>query len=198
MDVLSGAVNAPQQTAASDEDNYDANPAIAPDPGPEFLRAAEALWGKDFVGQLAAQLEALDGPDQQPDLFALATSLPFDETRTVVREKLSDAWHDGVALSRLPPFTSAGMRDPGMLLVLKSLPREDVPAPGSGERRRQFAKATAATPRAEGQGRLDVGGASVDDHSHAPLRVGRCGRVDRRERPGALTVDPAGGVGCRL
>ena len=125
MDVLSGAANAANERLPPTRTmTMPIQPSLIE---VQNSCAAEALWGKDFVGQLAAQLEALDGPDQQPDLFALATSLPFDETRTVVRKKLSDAWHDGVALSRLPPFTSAGICDPGMLLVLKSLPREDVP-----------------------------------------------------------------------
>jgi hypothetical protein len=42
-----------------------------------------------------------------------------------VRKQLFDHWTDGEALVRAAQFTPSAMRDPGMLLVLKSLPRED-------------------------------------------------------------------------
>jgi hypothetical protein len=58
----------------------------------------------------------------------LATSLPCEVLRPVVRKQLFDHWTDGEALVRAAQFSPSAMRDPGMLLVLKSLPRDDAQA----------------------------------------------------------------------
>jgi hypothetical protein len=100
----------------------------------EACRAADELWRADFIDRLAGRLGELDGPSEAPDLFALATCLPCEALRPVVRKQLFDNWTDGEELVRAAQFTPSAMRDPGMLLVLKSLPRENaqsrpLPAP---------------------------------------------------------------------
>jgi hypothetical protein len=122
------------QTQSDDEAIRAVFAAIDPARLKEACGAAEELWRADFIDRLAGRLGELDGPGEAPDLFGLATSLPCEVLRPVVRKQLFDHWTDGEALVRAAQFTPSAMRDPGMLLVLKSLPREDaqsrpLPAP---------------------------------------------------------------------
>ena len=72
--------------------------AIDPARMKENSRVAEELWRPQFVDRLAIRLGELGGPAEEPDLFALATSLPCDALRPVVRKELLDHWTDGDAL----------------------------------------------------------------------------------------------------
>jgi hypothetical protein len=122
------------QTGSDDDAIRAVFAAIDPARLKEAYGAADELWRADFIDRLAGRLDELDGPREAPDLFALAASLPCEVLRPVVRKQLFDHWIDGEALVRAAQFTPSAMRDPGMLLVLKSLPREDaqsrpLPAP---------------------------------------------------------------------
>jgi hypothetical protein len=91
----------------------------------ETCRIADELWSGAFVERMARQLGEVTSATEQPDLFALATSLPSDTLRPIVHKHMMDHWADGASLTSAPQFAPTTVRDPGMLLVLKSLPRED-------------------------------------------------------------------------
>jgi hypothetical protein len=134
------------QTQSDDDAIRAVFAAIDPARLKEACGTAEELWRSDFIDRLAGRLGELDGPSEAPDLFALATSLPCEVLRPVVRKQLFDHWTDGEALVRTAEFTPGAMRDPGMLLVLKSLPRDDLqsrpwPAPrGNNPQMQRLAK----------------------------------------------------------
>jgi hypothetical protein len=109
--------------------------ALAPALLSESRSIGEVVWSNFFIDLVAARLNELRGPATEPDLWALATSMPSDVLRPIIRRQLFDHWIEGDSLTRLPPFTPTAIRDPGMLLVLKSLPREDAstrPSPARG------------------------------------------------------------------
>jgi hypothetical protein len=95
-----------------------------PAPLQETVQVTNELWSPAFVKRLAAQLGEARNASNQADLFALATSIPSDLIRPVVHQHLSEHWLEGAELIMAPQFTPSTMRDPGMLLVLKALPRD--------------------------------------------------------------------------
>jgi hypothetical protein len=107
----------------------------------ENSRAIEVLWSQAFLDKLGQRLRDAGGALDEPGLFALATSLPCDSLRPIVRAHLYKHRNDGDALTRAAHFTASAMRDPGMLLVLKSLPRDE------GQTRALPRKGPAANPQ---------------------------------------------------
>ncbi len=105
-----GVQSAAQLTQARQEENY---------------RLAEQLWSQRFVEALAARVGGLNGLIDDADLLTIATSIPSDPVRAALYKQLQANWQEGEALSRAPQFSAALLRDPGMLAVYKSLPRED-------------------------------------------------------------------------
>ncbi|MEX2138680.1 MAG: hypothetical protein WD894_05425 [Pirellulales bacterium] len=128
IDTLMGAPDTPLLRATDDAAIRSVFAAREPAPLEESRRSVEQLWSQTFVDRLVRQLSEVRGATDQPDLFALATSLPSDALRPIVRKHLTDHWTQGASLISAPQFTPTAMRDPGMLLVLKSLPREDAQA----------------------------------------------------------------------
>ena len=91
----------------------------------ESFRLADHLWSEDFASALGQRLEDAGTPTAEPELWAIATSIPNSRLRRTSRAILMKHWADGEAITHAQQFSPANMRDPGMLAVLKSLPRED-------------------------------------------------------------------------
>jgi hypothetical protein len=91
----------------------------------ESFRVADHLWSDGFVSALGRRLEEIGTPTDEPDLWAIATSIPNSQLRRTSREILMKHWREGEVVTHAQQFSPANMRDPGMLAVLKSLPRED-------------------------------------------------------------------------
>ncbi len=91
----------------------------------ESFRLADHLWNDAFASALAQRLEDIGTPTAEPELWAVATSIPNSRLRRTSRTILMKHWPEGEAITHAQQFSAANMRDPGMLAVLKSLPRED-------------------------------------------------------------------------
>lgn len=84
---------------------------------------ANVLWNKATTMAVASQLQAADAPTSVPDALALASTLPSDAIRHAMFtlfEKTHDQGAAGMTSTRL--FRDVA-RDPGVLTVLKALPR---------------------------------------------------------------------------
>jgi hypothetical protein len=84
---------------------------------------ANVLWNKESVAAVTSQLIAADNPAVVVDTLALASTMPSDEVRHATFT-LFEKSHEGGAMA----LTSSGLfrdvaRDPGLLAVLKALPR---------------------------------------------------------------------------
>ena len=134
IDSLIGACDTTPLRGATDEAVRSALLSTEPPQLQESYRIAEVLWSKTCIDKLATRLRELQNPHENGDLVALTTSLPADELRSIVREHLFKHWTDGDALTKTPQFTASAIRDPGMLLVFKSLPRDDAPTRTSPSR----------------------------------------------------------------
>jgi hypothetical protein len=117
-------------------------------------RVAKKLWAPEFtkiVAKRLGQVESLKSPGQ---VFSLARSMPADNVRAALHRLLQKHWKDGPAVlglgaaSRMGPMGEIGVRrdfgtggfgpgfgpgntagqtinDPGLLILVKLLPRED-------------------------------------------------------------------------
>jgi hypothetical protein len=135
MDAVMSVPDTVQLNSTDDAAVRSVFAALAPALLSESRSIGEVVWSNFFIDRVAARLNELPGPATEPDLWALATSIPSDVLRPIIRRQLFEHWIEGDSLTRLPPFTPTAIRDPGMLLVLKSLPREDAstrPSPARG------------------------------------------------------------------
>jgi len=128
IDNFIGACDTQYLRATTDAAVRSALMSLEPAQLQQSYQTAEVLWSQASIDKLAARLEELQNPQEDGELMALATSLPADALRPIVRKHLFEHWTDGDALTKTPQFTATAIRDPGMLLVLKSLPREDAQA----------------------------------------------------------------------
>ncbi|MEQ9406757.1 MAG: hypothetical protein RIK87_03485 [Fuerstiella sp.] len=105
--------------------------AAAPPPFPPvpvaeaaFLPVAQTLWSPSITSQLADLLQAEASLASAGDMLAFASTIPSDDVRHAAFDLLSRSHAEGAE-----SLTSSGLfkviaRDPGMLSVLKALPRE--------------------------------------------------------------------------
>lgn len=88
-----------------------------------MLPIATALWSEVAVGAVVGQLSAASDPLEVPHLLAFASTIPSDAARQSLYTLFSKAHEQGATpLQALGLFRNIA-RDPGMLTVLKSLPR---------------------------------------------------------------------------
>lgn len=85
---------------------------------------ASVLWNKSSVAAVTSQLDAADSPANVVDVLALASTIPSDLVRHSTLALFEKAHAQGAA-----GMTASGLfrnvaRDPGILAVLKSLPRK--------------------------------------------------------------------------
>ncbi|MEZ6129378.1 MAG: hypothetical protein R3C59_11910 [Planctomycetaceae bacterium] len=103
-------------------------PAVSPLPNVRISEAAmipvaTALWNKPAVDAVVAQLLAADSPAAVPEVLAFASTIPTDSVRQAMFTLFEKSHQQGAAeLSHSGLFQFVA-RDPGMMTVLKSLPR---------------------------------------------------------------------------
>ena len=105
--------------------NHAADAPVGP-PIPEELitPAASAMWGPKAVAAVAAKLDSATDVASAGDLVLLAATIPNQKVRESMLGLMSRTHGGGAeAFASLGLFDS-NMRDPGLLVVLKSLPRQ--------------------------------------------------------------------------
>jgi len=95
-----------------------------PDPDLPY-RIASQLWGAEFVASLQSRLGALDSLDTRPQLVALASTIPVDSMRATLRKTLNKHYEDGPDSLKKTGLFDALINDPGFLIVVKTVPREE-------------------------------------------------------------------------
>jgi hypothetical protein len=90
---------------------------------PDTVRMAQQLWRTDVCNSVAARLDVSDNLPSDIALGTLAATLPCDMVRKSLARHWENRWdEEATALENSPLFSSGG-RDPGLIVVLKELPR---------------------------------------------------------------------------
>lgn len=150
------------------------------------LQIAEMLWSDRFLEALMKYLDDVASPAEQADAWALAASIPHDSLRALVRERLHRNWDDGEKLARAPQFSALQAHDPGMLIVLKSLPREEL-STKNPVRRGAESNPTAARNLREWKAKQAWMTASMDMVLALAKRLEQAGRAAKQSRTSQST-----------
>lgn len=89
-----------------------------------MLPVAKALWAPSTASQIASFLQAESSTESAKDLLAFASTIPSDEVRRATYSLLSKSHSQGASALIQSGLFRDFARDPGMLTVLKSLPRQ--------------------------------------------------------------------------
>ena len=89
-------------------------------------RVGGHLWGKEFVGLMTSQLDGVQSLASGAPQVVLATTIPTDEIRAKLYQSLEMRWREGPAALVAAGLAGAVVSDPGLLAIVKSLPRRDV------------------------------------------------------------------------
>ena len=90
----------------------------------EMKKITSLLFNEDFGGQVVDGLSSAGSPADVPQLLALASSLPTTAVRRAQYQMLSNARKQGPQSLIDAGFFTKVAHDPGLLVTLKSLPRE--------------------------------------------------------------------------
>lgn len=100
--------------------------------------AKNYLWAPEMIDQITQRLTVSDTLMREPDLVMLAGQLPATASRHALQQyleknwKASDDWtRNPIDLVRHDAFKKF-LRDPGLLVTVKSLPHEQINATGAG------------------------------------------------------------------
>lgn len=88
-------------------------------------RVGSQLWGGDFVGLVTTQLDEVQSLASGASKVVLASTIPADAVRAKLYESLEKHWQEGPAALQAAGLGGAVLNDPGLLAILKSLPRRD-------------------------------------------------------------------------
>lgn len=88
-----------------------------------MVPVATALWSEMAVGAVAGQLSSANDPAEVPHLLAFASTIPSDAARHSLYNLFSKSHEQGATMLQALGLFRNVARDPGMLTVLKSLPR---------------------------------------------------------------------------
>ncbi|NLF08966.1 MAG: hypothetical protein GX594_13445 [Pirellulaceae bacterium] len=90
-------------------------------------RIALGLWSKQFLALLEPRLtpSALDSLEKQPKLILLASTIPHDSTRFALNRLFRKHWAQGPKSLETAGLDTKVATDPGLLTVVKMLPRRD-------------------------------------------------------------------------
>ncbi len=113
-------------------------------------RVAQQLWGPQFTTSLVAELDRVESLQQDAPRILLASTIPTDAVRAKLYQTLRHYHSDGPQALEEAGLGTAVFSDPGFLLVLKSVPRQDVP--------KEAPKRIFRSRRREGQGGREGGG----------------------------------------
>lgn len=129
FDVPNGRIEAPGLNLDDDEAKKTDNKSTA-----EIelaRRIADSLWSKQFLALLEPRLtpSAMKTFDKQPNLIMLAGTIPMDSTRSALSRLFSDhkhkQWEQGPKALEAAGLDEKIITDPGLLTVIKMVPRRD-------------------------------------------------------------------------
>lgn len=86
---------------------------------------ASELWRPEFARVVAQRVREVDNPEAERDLWALATEIPLAEVRRETALLLKRRWSAGARVWERANADVTKFLDPGLLLAVKSVPRED-------------------------------------------------------------------------
>ncbi len=97
----------------------------------EALHMVRQLWGTSFVQSVESALEL---PSDEPlasvaDQVVLASTIPLDSVRAKMCQLLHERAEEGPGELEAAGLVGRYFTDPGLLVVLKTLPRKDLPDP---------------------------------------------------------------------
>jgi hypothetical protein len=90
---------------------------------------AAQFWTPEFVATISADVLQIRDLGADRELMLLACNLPFPEVRRSLHQVLVRHWEQGVAPFEKAKLTFESIRDPGFLVLAKSMPREEAKAP---------------------------------------------------------------------
>ena len=90
-------------------------------------RIANGLWSKQFLALLEPKLRPseLDTLEKRPKLLLLAGTIPQDSTRSALSRLFRKHWDQGPKALETAGLDEKVITDPGLLAVIKMLPRRD-------------------------------------------------------------------------
>lgn len=113
---------------------------------------ARLLWNKEFVDALLKPAEGVDSIEKVLPLSLIAASIPLHESRSTLARLNKGLWDEGTKELQLGGMFGTPFHDPGLLVVVKDVPRKEDPAhvetrSGSSEQRRSNSRSRAkSTP----------------------------------------------------
>jgi hypothetical protein len=90
-----------------------------------LARVAQELWTDQSTKLVVQRLKQVDALAERPHLLALAAATPVDEVRFALAETLRRNWQDGPQGLRTSGLPIALISEPGFLVTLKTLLKED-------------------------------------------------------------------------
>ena len=93
------------------------------DLGPQL---AGLLWSQGFRTLLESKLGEVRSFEREPQLMLLAGTIPYDSTRAAMAKLLRKRWNDGPEALEAIGLTNGLITDPGLLVLVKMLPRREV------------------------------------------------------------------------
>ncbi|MBN1393889.1 MAG: hypothetical protein JW959_02575 [Pirellulales bacterium] len=104
------------------------------DPAPQI---AAGLWSAKFRALLEPKLSvgAADSLEKQAKLVLLAGTIPQDSTRVALNKLLRERWKEGPKALETAGLTDKVVADPGLLTLIKMLPRSDPKSSAQGANR---------------------------------------------------------------
>ncbi len=84
---------------------------------------AQHLWNREFSDRVVGQLVEVGDISKAPELAALVASIPQDYTRWSALSMFQSRWKDGGEVFKQAGLNYERLRDPALLLAIKSNPR---------------------------------------------------------------------------
>ncbi len=89
------------------------------------FRLARRLWSAEPVAFLETRLGEVGSLEETASLIALAATIPVDSTRAALYKTLHANWKDGPGGLNQTGLVDRLISDPGFLILVKTLPREE-------------------------------------------------------------------------
>ncbi len=120
-------------------------------------RIAQRLWGPECLAMLDTRLRAIDTLPDETQLLVLASTIPVDSLRSTLRRVMDRHYEDGGQELESAGWSTSVVGDPGVLLVVKALPRsEPRDADSSGGSSRRTGSSRSNTLSEDAQQREDA------------------------------------------
>jgi hypothetical protein len=101
----------------------------------DAIQWAEQLWRRDFSQSLVPRVEALAGGAADVPLLTLAANLPTGSARAALTQHWEKSWAEDFTSPDGSVPISGATSDPGLIVVLKQLPREAASAKPTAQAR---------------------------------------------------------------